>query len=350
MKIASSAAASPASEPRYLLARAHDVTVFERDRAPAGTRTRSPHDGLALDTGFLVHNDAQLPAARPPASRELGVAHAGVGDVVLGRLRAPAGSSTPAGGRSRSGGTSCEPALPRCSWEIGRWLRTARRSLDEADYEQHSLGRYLDEHGYSRRFRRPLPRPADVGALVDRARAARSSSRPPTRSASSTTTACSASGASAGGRCAAAPTRTSTRARRPARRRACTSASAPARSGATPDGVELTHRRRRAPPLRQGRRRDARRPGAARCSRTRATTSGARSAPSATPANDAVLHTDARLLPRARSARAPPGTHCDCGDDGRPTVTYSLNRLQALDAERRLLRDAEPRRASTPST
>ena len=39
-------------------------------------------------------------------------------------------------------------------WEIGRWLRTARRSLDEADYERHSLGAYLDEHRYSQRFRR----------------------------------------------------------------------------------------------------------------------------------------------------------------------------------------------------
>src|SRR4029077_4635925 len=26
-------------------------------------------------------------------------------------------------------------------------------SLEEADYERHTLGRYLDEHGYSRRFR-----------------------------------------------------------------------------------------------------------------------------------------------------------------------------------------------------
>ena len=31
-----------------------------------------------------------------------------------------------------------EPALrTRSLWEIGRWLRTARRSLDEADYERH---------------------------------------------------------------------------------------------------------------------------------------------------------------------------------------------------------------------
>src|SRR5207244_7539738 len=37
--------------------------------------------------------------------------------------------------------------------EVARWLRTARRSLDEADYESHSLERYVEERGYSRRFR-----------------------------------------------------------------------------------------------------------------------------------------------------------------------------------------------------
>ena len=37
--------------------------------------------------------------------------------------------------------------------EVGRWLRTARRSLDEADYEQRSLEQYVADRGYSRRFR-----------------------------------------------------------------------------------------------------------------------------------------------------------------------------------------------------
>ena len=48
--------------------------------------------------------------------------------------------------------------------------------------------------------------------------------------------------------------------------------------------------------------------------------------------NEAVLHTDSRLLPRTRSARA--SWNYRLGDDGRPTVTYHLNRLQALEAER----------------
>jgi predicted NAD/FAD-binding protein len=48
--------------------------------------------------------------------------------------------------------------------------------------------------------------------------------------------------------------------------------------------------------------------------------------------NDAVLHTDSRLLPRTAAARA--SWNYRLGDDGRPTITYHLNRLQALDAER----------------
>src|SRR6185437_5330437 len=39
-------------------------------------------------------------------------------------------------------------------WEVGRWLRTARASLDRGDWETASLLDYLDAHGYSKRFRR----------------------------------------------------------------------------------------------------------------------------------------------------------------------------------------------------
>lgn len=48
--------------------------------------------------------------------------------------------------------------------------------------------------------------------------------------------------------------------------------------------------------------------------------------------NEAVLHTDASFLPRTRAARA--SWNYRLGDDGRATVTYHLNRLQALDAQR----------------
>src|SRR3954470_7644759 len=45
----------------YLLSRAHDVDVFERDGRAGGHANTVMHDGLALDTGFLVHNERNYP-------------------------------------------------------------------------------------------------------------------------------------------------------------------------------------------------------------------------------------------------------------------------------------------------
>jgi predicted NAD/FAD-binding protein len=52
--------------------------------------------------------------------------------------------------------------------------------------------------------------------------------------------------------------------------------------------------------------------------------------------NETVLHTDERILPRARAARAAWNYHLDdCRSPaGRPTLTYSMNRLQRLDSSR----------------
>ena len=44
-----------------------------------------------------------------------------------------------------------------------------------------------------------------------------------------------------------------------------------------------------------------------------------------------MLHTDSSHLPATRAARA--SWNYRLGDDGRPTVTYYLNRLQRLDSE-----------------
>jgi predicted NAD/FAD-binding protein len=48
--------------------------------------------------------------------------------------------------------------------------------------------------------------------------------------------------------------------------------------------------------------------------------------------NEAVLHTDARLLPRARRAWAAWNYHVLDGDSGRVALTYNMNILQSLDA------------------
>jgi uncharacterized protein len=52
--------------------------------------------------------------------------------------------------------------------------------------------------------------------------------------------------------------------------------------------------------------------------------------------NEAVLHTDARLLPRRRRAWASWNFHLEPEPAGRTTVTYHMNRLQSLAAEEQL--------------
>jgi predicted NAD/FAD-binding protein len=53
--------------------------------------------------------------------------------------------------------------------------------------------------------------------------------------------------------------------------------------------------------------------------------------------NEAVLHTDTRLMPRRRAAWASWNYHLTERPAGRTTVTYHMNRLQSLDADRDLL-------------
>ena len=53
--------------------------------------------------------------------------------------------------------------------------------------------------------------------------------------------------------------------------------------------------------------------------------------------NDVTLHSDRGLLPRRRRAWASWNYHLLDREIGRPTVTYHMNRLQSLDADRELL-------------
>ena len=45
----------------HVLARAHDVTLFDREPRAGGHVRTVRRDGLALDTGFLVHNGPNYP-------------------------------------------------------------------------------------------------------------------------------------------------------------------------------------------------------------------------------------------------------------------------------------------------
>src|SRR5438105_5260034 len=135
----------------YLLSRAHEIEVFER-AASAGGHTRTiRRGGLALDTGFLVHNERNYPLLLR-LFRELGVA---TQDSEMS-FSVSCGCGLEYSGKRPFAQPQrlADPRFHGLLWEIGRWLRTARSSLELLDCEGWSLGRYLEERRFSARFRR----------------------------------------------------------------------------------------------------------------------------------------------------------------------------------------------------
>ena len=310
----------------YLLARAHEVELFERADRAGGHANTVLHRGLALDTGFLVHNGRNYPllgrlfdelgVTTHESEMSFSVACAGCGLEYSGRRP----FADPA--------NAVAPGFLALLWEIGRWLRTARPSLERADYGDHSLAEYLDALGYSERFRRHFLVPLT-----------------------------SALWSTAPGRALEFPAAYAIRffdnhgmlgfgrfRWRTVRGGSRTYVDAIARllgprmhlgNGVRsilrrPDAVEVrmddgsvrafdqvvvaTHADQALALLEDPSDEETRVLGAFDYAR-----------------NDAVLHTDSSFLPRARGARS--AWNYRLGDDGRPTVTYSLNRLQRLEAD-----------------
>jgi uncharacterized protein len=305
----------------YALAPAHDVHVFEREGRPGGHANTVVHDGLALDTGFLVHNVRNYPLLTRLFS-ELGVA---THESDMSFSVSCRGCGLEYSGRRpfAQRANAVSPGFLSLLWEIGRWLRTAR-----AEDEAQTLAEYLDAHGYSQRFRRHFLAPL-TSALWSTA-PGRALEFPASyairffdnhgmlglvRSRWRTVTGGSRRYVEAVGARLGDGLRLGSAVRSLRRR---------------PDFVELrvgddlerfdqvvlaTHADQALALLEDPTPIERRVLG-----RFAYTT------------NEAVLHTDSRFLPRALGARA--SWNYRLGDDGRPTVTYHLNRLQALDAAR----------------
>jgi predicted NAD/FAD-binding protein len=135
----------------HLLARSHDVTLFERESRAGGHVRTVRHGPLALDTGFLVHNGPNYPLLTR-LFEELGVKvqHAEMSfSVSCGHCGLEWSGRRPFAQPRRA----VDPRFVGLLREVVRWLRTARRSLDEADYEACTLEEYAAGRGYSARFR-----------------------------------------------------------------------------------------------------------------------------------------------------------------------------------------------------
>ena len=137
----------------YVLSRTgHDVHLFERESRLGGHVNTVLHDGLALDTGFIVSNErnyplltrllAELAVSFQPSEMSFSVACDGCGLEYAGR-------------RPFAQWRNARSArFTSLMWEIGRWLRTARSSIESGAYDDVALGDYLAERRYSSRFRR----------------------------------------------------------------------------------------------------------------------------------------------------------------------------------------------------
>ncbi len=309
----------------HVLSRAHEVEVFERDTRSGGHTRTIRRDGVALDTGFLVHNERNYPLltrllqeldVRTQDSEMSFSVSCGCGLEYSGRR--------PFAQARRVGDARFHALL----WEVARWLRTAHRSLDELDCENWSLERYLDERGFSRRFRRHFLVPL-TSALWSTA-PGRALDYP----AAAAIRFFENHGMLGFGRLRwryvtggsdmyvrELSTRLGGRLRLGLGARSV-------RRG--PDGVELTTddgERRRYDAIVVATHADQ----ALRLLEDPSAEEQRILRSFEYTRNDAILHTDASVLPRTHAARA--SWNYRLGDDGRPTITYYLNRLQRLDAD-----------------
>ena len=117
---------------------------------PGGHTRTIRHAGLALDTGFLVHNVRNYPLLTRLFD-ELGIATEP--SEMSFSVACPCGLEYSGRRPFAQPRRAADPRFLGLLGEIGRWLTTAKRSLGDLD-ESWSLGRYIDERRFSPRFRR----------------------------------------------------------------------------------------------------------------------------------------------------------------------------------------------------
>ena len=142
----------------YYLSRKHQVTVFERDQRIGGhTHTidvGTPDDPLAVDTGFIVHNDVTYPNFIALMA-ELNVKTApsdmsfGVHDPVSGFQY----SSRGLGGFFAQRRNLFNPVHYELLREIIRFNKRARQLLERPDLGSLTLGEVMDEYRFAPVFR-----------------------------------------------------------------------------------------------------------------------------------------------------------------------------------------------------
>jgi predicted NAD/FAD-binding protein len=138
----------------WLLSRAHEVDLYDRDDRVGGHAHTVPVPGVAggvlgLDTGFLVHNEVTYPHL-VRAFRELGVR---TQDSEMGFSVSCARCDLEYSGVAlhRQAALLARPGFRRLVGDLVRFQRRATRALD-ADHSGATLRDFVREEGYSRTF------------------------------------------------------------------------------------------------------------------------------------------------------------------------------------------------------
>ncbi len=139
----------------YALSRAHDIELFERNDYPGGhTNTiavRRNGRELPLDTGFIVHNEPNYPNL-VRLFRELGI-RTQRSDMSFSVSCRRCGLEYSGRRPFAQPRNALSPRFVRLLAEIVRFLRTAKTLLDDPRYRDSTLERYLIGEGYSSMFR-----------------------------------------------------------------------------------------------------------------------------------------------------------------------------------------------------
>lgn len=139
----------------YALSRGHDVVLYERDDEPGGhantIEVRTSGRTLALDTGFLVYNEPSYPRLTA-LFRELGV-RTKDSDMSFSVSCSSCGCEYSSRRPLAQPANAVRPWFARLLVDVARFLRSARRILDDPRYQRSTLAEYLDAEGYSGAFR-----------------------------------------------------------------------------------------------------------------------------------------------------------------------------------------------------
>lgn len=139
----------------HLLQQRHEVTLFEQNDYLGGHThtieiTDGPDAGLAVDTGFIVLNDATYPLFRKFLA-QLGV-EARVSEMSFGFQCHRTGlvyAGTDLNGLFARRRNLFSPAFYCFLLEIARFCKQAQQDLDQDDIAQITLAEYLDSGGYT---------------------------------------------------------------------------------------------------------------------------------------------------------------------------------------------------------